>query len=70
MAAPLADPPVDVAPPTIQREVLPSASRHVVMAVVHVPGPMHEIEPAPYLRISFNIGPSYSFDVRDRKSVV
>ena len=37
------------------REVLPSASRHVVMAVVHVPGPMHEIEPAPYLRISFNV---------------
>ncbi|WP_374667811.1 AraC family transcriptional regulator [Ramlibacter sp.] len=62
-AAPLAEQPAETAPSTIQREVLPSASRHVVMAAVHVPGPMHEIEPAPYLRISFNIGPSYSFDV-------
>lgn len=62
-AAPLHDLYPDDAPSTIHREVLPSDSRHVAMALVHVPGPSHEIDPAPYLRISFNIGPSYSFDV-------
>jgi AraC family transcriptional regulator len=62
-AAPLYDLYPDDAPSTIHREVLPSDSRHVAMALVHVPGPTHEIDPAPYLRISFNIGPSYSFDV-------
>jgi AraC-like DNA-binding protein len=48
--------------PTIHREVLPSASPHVSLALVLVPGPVYEIEPEPYLRISFNVGPSYSFD--------
>lgn len=48
--------------PTISREVLPSASRHVSLALVQVPGPSHDIEPAPYLRISYNLGPTYSFD--------
>lgn len=48
--------------PTIHREVLPSASRHVSLALVRIPGPVHEIEPEPFLRVSFNVGPSYSFD--------
>jgi hypothetical protein len=34
----------------------------VSLALVLVPGPVYEIEPEPYLRISFNVGPSYSFD--------
>jgi AraC family transcriptional regulator len=34
----------------------------VALALVHVPGPAHEIEPQPYHRISFNIGPSYGVD--------
>lgn len=42
------------------REVLPSASRHVALALVHVPGPVHTVEAQPYYRVSFNIGPSYS----------
>ncbi|MBI2769462.1 MAG: helix-turn-helix transcriptional regulator [Burkholderiales bacterium] len=46
----------------IIREVLASPSRHVQLALVHVPGPAHEIEPQPYLRISYNIGPSYVID--------
>lgn len=62
-AAPLYDAELEHAPPTIHRQVLPSDSRHVALALVQVPGPTHEIDPAPYLRISFNIGPSYSFDV-------
>jgi AraC-like DNA-binding protein len=62
-AAPLYDSETDTPPSTIHREVLPSDSRHVAMALVHVPGPSHEIDPVPYLRISFNVGPSYSFDV-------
>jgi AraC-like DNA-binding protein len=41
-------------------EVLPSASRHVTLALVDVPGPVHTVEAQPYYRISFNIGPSYS----------
>lgn len=52
--------------PTIQREVLPSASQEVSLALVHVPGPAHEIESAPYLRVCFNLGPSYSIDVSGR----
>ena len=54
--------PSGAARPTIHREVLPSASRHVSLALVVIPGPVYEIEPEPYLRISFNVGPSYSFD--------
>lgn len=50
-------------PATIIREVVPSASRHVALALVLVPGPTHTIEPEPYLRLSYNMGPSYSFDV-------
>jgi AraC-like DNA-binding protein len=46
----------------ITREVLPSPSRHVQVALVHVPGPSHDIEAQPYLRISFNIGPSFAID--------
>lgn len=42
------------------RELLPSASRHVALALIHVPGPVHTVEAQPYYRISFNIGPSYS----------
>lgn len=61
-AAPLQFSQPDAPPPTIQREVLPSASRHVVLALVQVPGPSHEIESAPYLRICYNLGPTYSFD--------
>jgi AraC family transcriptional regulator len=51
------------APPAtepIVREVLPSASRHVTLALVHIPGPVHTVEAQPYYRISLNIGPSYS----------
>lgn len=47
---------------SLQREVIPSPSPHVQLALVHVPGPSHRIEPQPYLRISFNIGPSYEID--------
>ena len=46
----------------VVRELLPSASRHVALALVHVPGPAHHIEPAPYYRITFNIGPSYGVE--------
>jgi AraC-like DNA-binding protein len=49
-------------PPSIHREVLDSPSRHVQLALVHVPGPSHGIEPQPYLRLSLNIGPSYVID--------
>ena len=49
-------------PAAIRREVLPSPSRHVQLALVQVPGPSHQIEPQPYLRVSFNIGPSYVID--------
>ena len=62
MASPETRPHPAPALPQIQREVLPSASRHVALALVHVPGPFHEIEPQPYHRISFNIGPSYGVD--------
>lgn len=48
------------APQGIVREVLPSASPHVARALVHVPGPAHVVEPAPYHRISYNIGPAYA----------
>jgi hypothetical protein len=34
----------------------------VSLALVVIPGPVYEIEPEPYLRISFQRGPSYSFD--------
>lgn len=51
---------------TIQREVLPSASQEVSLALVHVPGPVHEIEPTPYLRVCFNLGPSYAIEVSGR----
>lgn len=47
------------ASPHLVRELLPSVSRHVALALVHVPGPLHVIEPQPYYRITFNIGPSY-----------
>lgn len=47
---------------TIHREVLPSATPHVSLALVLVPGPAYEIEPEPFLRIGFNVGPSYSLD--------
>lgn len=49
--------------PTFHREVLPSASPHVALALVEIPGPAHVVEAAPYHRISFNIGPSYTADV-------
>lgn len=49
----------------VAREVLPSGSRHVSLALVHVPGPQYTIEPEPYWRISLNIGPSYSADARN-----
>lgn len=52
----LAVPPQDS---TLVRDVVPSPSRHVQLALVHVPGPAHAIEPQPYLRISLNVGPSY-----------
>ena len=47
---------------SIHREVLPSASRHVSLSLALIPGPAYEIEPEPFLRVSFNVGPSYSFD--------
>ena len=50
------------APEPATREVVPSPSRHVQLALVRVPGPTHAIEPQPYLRISLNIGPSYAID--------
>ncbi|RYX91481.1 MAG: AraC family transcriptional regulator [Comamonadaceae bacterium] len=49
--------------PQISRKIVASPSRHVQLALVDVAGPAHEIEPQPYLRISFNIGPGYSIDV-------
>ncbi len=49
------------------REVLPSASRHVAMAFVDVPGPVHGIEAQPYHRITFNIGPSYAADASSER---
>ncbi|RZJ24659.1 MAG: AraC family transcriptional regulator [Haliea sp.] len=52
--------PAHAASPHMVRELLPSASRHVALALVQVPGPSHTIEAQPYYRISFNIGPSYS----------
>ena len=48
--------------PTIHREVLPSASRHVSLSLALIPGPAYEIEPEPFLRVSFNVGPSYAVD--------
>lgn len=47
----------------LTRQVLATPSRHVQLALVHVPGPSHAIEPQSYLRISFNIGPSFEIDV-------
>jgi AraC-like DNA-binding protein len=46
----------------LELEVLPSVSPHVALALAHVPGPAHEIAPAPFYRIAFNIGCSYSVD--------
>ncbi|MDP1741523.1 AraC family transcriptional regulator [Polaromonas sp.] len=48
---------------SLTRQLLDSPSRHVQLALVHVPGPTHAIEAQPYLRISFNIGPSFEIDV-------
>ncbi len=48
---------------TLSRQVLDTPSRHVQLALVHVPGPSHAIEAQPYLRISFNIGPNFEIDV-------
>jgi AraC-like DNA-binding protein len=47
----------------LTREVVATPSRHVQLALVHVPGPSHAIEAQPYLRISFNIGPTFAIDV-------
>jgi AraC-like DNA-binding protein len=52
----------DRSSPSIVREVVASPSRHVQLALVHVPGPTHEIEPQPYLRLTLNIGPNYLID--------
>lgn len=49
--------------PPIVRQLLPAASAHVALALVDVPGPVHTIEPQPYYRFSFNLGPSYGFEV-------
>jgi AraC-like DNA-binding protein len=49
-------------PSTITRDILVSPSRHVQLAMVQVPGPAHGITAEPYLRISLNIGPSYTID--------
>lgn len=46
----------------LTREVIESPSPHVQLALVQVPGPSHVIEPQPYLRVSFNIGPSFAVD--------
>lgn len=46
----------------IVREVLPSPSPHVQLALVQVPGPSHLIEAQPYLRITLNVGPRYVID--------
>jgi len=62
MAAPESDAHASPAGAPLTREVLPSPSRHVQLALVRVPGPAHQIEPQPYLRLSYNIGPSYVID--------
>jgi AraC-like DNA-binding protein len=62
VGAPAAAPPRAPAP-TIAREIVASPSRHVQLALVQVAGPAHVITAEPYLRISLNIGPSYSIDV-------
>jgi len=62
MAQPQSSTPVFVSPSQLVRELLPSASPHVALALVHVPGPSHHIEPQPYYRITFNIGPSYGVE--------
>lgn len=49
-------------PPAMQREVLDSPSRHVQLALALVPGPSLALEPQPYLRLIFNIGPNYVID--------
>ncbi len=49
-------------PATIARQLVASPSLHVQLALVDAAGPAHEIEPQPYLRISFNIGPGYTID--------
>lgn len=56
----LASPALSPATQHLVREVVPSASRHVALALVHLPGPIHTVEAQPYYRVSFNIGPSYS----------
>lgn len=56
--------------PTIQKEVIPSASDQVSLALVSVPGPVHEIEAVPYLRVCFNLGPSYAFEATSSNSQV
>jgi AraC-like DNA-binding protein len=48
---------------SLQREEVASPSRHVQLALVHVPGPAHAIEAQPYLRVSLNVGPSYVIDL-------
>jgi AraC-like DNA-binding protein len=60
MTLPLALSPEKSTPGELMRELLPSASQHVALALVHVPGPVHTVNAQPYYRISFNIGPSYS----------
>ncbi len=47
----------------LRRQVVESPSAHVQLALVHVPGPQHDIEAEPYLRVSLNIGPSFAIDV-------
>lgn len=59
MFLPQTSSPARLPAPGIVHELLASASRHVALALVHVPGPVHTIEPQPYYRITFNIGPSY-----------
>ena len=49
--------------PSITREIIASPSRHVQLALVLAPGPTHIITTESYLRISLNIGPSYTIDV-------
>ncbi|MDO9359803.1 MAG: AraC family transcriptional regulator [Polaromonas sp.] len=62
MALPQSSPPVLSPASQLVHELLPSASCHVALALVHVPGPAHHIEPQPYYRITFNIGPSYGVE--------
>jgi AraC family transcriptional regulator len=55
--------------PPIVRQLLPSASTHVALALVDVPGPVHTVEPQPYYRFSFNLGPSYGFEITDSQPI-